>query len=83
MDAFSTGAQPGWLTTAAIFSAMSSMLNWLVLKATLSASEGLKARTCSALRSCQIGSSDCSPATVRVTRPSSSWFVQFSLMRVL
>lgn len=60
------------LTTSAIWSAISSMLNWLVLRATLSASEGLNVRTSSAVRSCQIGSSDCSPATVRVTRPSSS-----------
>jgi len=67
-----TRRQLGLLITSEICSTMSSMLNWSVLIPTLSARDGLNVRTCPALRLCQIGSSDCSPATVRVTSPSSS-----------
>ena len=62
--------------TEAISSAISSMPQSEVRRATLSASEGLLSVTSSLEMSCQIGSRICLSLFARVTRPSSSYCVQ-------
>ena len=60
------------LISSAISDAISLIVWVAVLRATLSARDGLKSITCCLVILCQIGSSICSPETVRVTIPSSS-----------
>jgi hypothetical protein len=63
-------------TTSAISRAISSTVYRAVLRATLSAREGLAASTSSRVMSCQIGSRLWSPLTARVTSPSNSYWGQ-------
>ena len=55
----------------------------VVLRATLSASDGLWAMTSDLVISCHSGSSTCSPPTLRVTKPSSSYCAQFLAKKAL
>jgi hypothetical protein len=54
-----------------------------VLRAILSAREGLAAMTSALVIPCQIGRMVCSPETVRVTSPSSSYCGQFFAKKAL
>lgn len=57
---------------SAISDAISSIVCVAVLRATLSANEGLKSMTCCLVTLCHIGNKICSPVFCRVTSPSSS-----------
>ena len=63
--------------TSAISSAICSMVNSDVLRAILSASEGLSRMTSSFVRRCQRGRIVCSPVISIVTSPSSSYCGHF------
>jgi hypothetical protein len=64
-------------TTWAISCAISSIVKLAVLRAILSASDGLAAMTSALVIPCQIGRMLCSPGTLLVTSPSSSYCGQF------
>ena len=70
-SAAAEGGEAG-LVTASGMAAISATVKFAVLRAILSAREGVCAITSSLVISCQIGRMVCSPDTDRVTRPSSS-----------